>query len=167
MMNIDNSFMYSAYTVKNSQQKIGDSKDLSVRDISNQHLINYETQIISETKAETRRQADVLNLADIGYQGNPIGELTQAEAQELMGENGFFSIAQTSERIANFVLMGASDDTERLKSGREGILQGFKEAEVLWGGELPEISHKTLSRALEMIDIRLNSLGASILDSNA
>jgi hypothetical protein len=168
-MNIDNSLMSNVYQdmVKNIEKKTEDSKSLSAKDISNQYLIEYQKQIASESRVETSRQADMLSLADIGYGGKPIAELSQAEAKELVSEDGFFGITQTSERIAGFVLNGARDDLDKLKAGREGILRGFKEAEEMWGGKLPDISYETIDRAVEMIDKKLNELGASILDSNA
>lgn len=103
-------------------------------------------------------------LQGIGYDGKPIAELSRDEAAELVAEDGFFGIAQTSERIANFVLNGAGDDEELLRAGRAGILQGFNEAEQIWGGKLPDISYKTIEKAVEMIDMRMHELGYSIIE---
>jgi len=168
-MNIDTSFASNAYqdVAKSVQKKLEDTKDLTAKDISNQYLVEYQMQIIGESKTETSQQADMLTLADIGYEGKPIAELTQTEAKELVSEDGFFGVTQTSVRIADFVLMGAGDDVDKLKAGREGILKGFQEAEDMWGRKLPDISYETINKAVEMIDKKLGELGASILDSNA
>ncbi|MEA3522128.1 MAG: hypothetical protein U9R50_04070 [Campylobacterota bacterium] len=106
-------------------------------------------------------------LSDIGYEGKPIAELSQSEAAELISEDGIFGIKQTSERIANFVINGAGGDEDRLRAGREGMLQGFKEAEQMWGGELPEISQQTMAKAIEMVDNAMHDLGFSILNQEA
>ena len=103
-------------------------------------------------------------LSDIGYDGKPIAELSQEEAAELVSEDGFFGITQTSERIANFVINGSAGDEDRLRAGREGMLAGFKMAEEMWGGELPEISQKTMQAAIEMVDKEMHGLGYSILN---
>ena len=103
-------------------------------------------------------------LSAVGYEGKPIAELSQGEAAELVSEDGLFGITQTSERIANFVINGAGGDEDLLRAGREGMLQGFKEAEALWGGELPEISQQTMAKATEMVDMAMNDLGFSILN---
>jgi len=103
-------------------------------------------------------------LSDIGYEGKPIAELSKEEATELVSEDGFFGITQTSERIANFVINGAGGDEDRLRAGREGMLQGFKEAEAMWGGELPEISQKTMQASIEMVDKAMHDLGFSIIN---
>lgn len=106
-------------------------------------------------------------LKDIGYDGKPIAELSKEEAAELVSEDGFFGISQTSQRIADFVINGAGGDEDRLRAGREGMIQGFKEAEEMWGGELPEISQKTMARAIEMVDKAMYDLGFSVLDQEA
>ena len=106
-------------------------------------------------------------LGDIGYEGKPIAELSQAEAAELVSEDGIFGITQTSERIANFVIQGAGGNEDRFRAGREGMLQGFKDAEAMWGGELPEISQKTMQAAIEMVDKAMHEAGFSILNQEA
>ncbi|WP_024955962.1 hypothetical protein [Sulfurospirillum arcachonense] len=167
-MNIDNSFASNVYKDISASvsKKLEENEKVTAKDISNQYLIEYQLQIMSESKIEVNKQADVFTLADIGYEGKPIAELTQEDAKELVSEEGFFGITQTSERIANFVLSGAGDDVEKLKAGREGILRGFNEAEALWGEKLPEISYTTINKAVEMIDSKLNELGVPIIDSS-
>ncbi|WP_324172581.1 hypothetical protein [Sulfurimonas sp.] len=106
-------------------------------------------------------------LSDIGYEGKPIAELSKDEASELVSEDGIFGIKQTSERIANFVINGAGGDEDRFRAGREGMLLGFKQAEEMWGGELPEISQKTMQAAIEMVDKAMFEAGFSILNEEA
>lgn len=106
-------------------------------------------------------------LSEIGYEGKPIAELSQSEAAELVSEDGIFGIEQTSERIANFVINGAGGDEDRFRAGREGMIEGFKQAEKMWGGELPEISQKTMQAAIEMVDKAMHDAGFSILNQEA
>ena len=106
-------------------------------------------------------------LGAIGYEGKPLGELSQSEASALVSEDGIFGIKQTSERIANFVINGAGGDEDRFRAGREGMIKGFKDAEKMWGGELPEISQKTMQAAIEMVDKAMHDAGFSILNQEA
>ena len=76
-------------------------------------------------------------------------------------------MAQTSSRIADFVLAGAGDDVEKLQAGREGIIRGYEQAQKAWGGELPDISEETLQKALEKIDKKLSELGVNVLEQEA
>ncbi len=99
-----------------------------------------------------------LSLSDLDYEGKPITELSVDEANELISEDGFFGVNKTSQRVADFVFSFSNNDVELLEKGREGIVQGFEEAEKLWGGELPEISYETQARTLELIDKRIEEL---------
>ena len=102
--------------------------------------------------------------SSLTYNGKPIAELSPEQAGELVSEDGYFGVDQTSQRIADFVIMGAGDDMERLKSGREGVLQGFKQAEEAWGSKLPDISYETLAKTLETIDEKIRENGGSVVD---
>ncbi|MCF6309038.1 MAG: hypothetical protein L3J19_00970 [Sulfurimonas sp.] len=106
-------------------------------------------------------------LSDVGYSGKPIAELSQEEATELVSEDGVFGISQTSERIANFVINGAGGDESMMRAGREGMIAGFKEAEAMWGGKLPDISQETMAKSIELVDKAMYDLGFSIINKEA
>jgi len=111
--------------------------------------------------------SDFIDYDAIGYSGKPIENLSQNEAKALVAEDGFFGVSQTAKRIAGFVLAGAGDDLEKLQEGRKGIMQGFEEAEAIWGGKLFDISYETINKALESIDERIKELGGNVLDTLA
>jgi len=106
-------------------------------------------------------------LQNIGYDGPKIGELSQDEAKELVADDGFFGVDKTSQRLSDFVIQGAGDNEEMLRAGRSGLLEGMKQAEQMWGGDLPEISQKTMEKAIENIDKYMSDLGYNIIDSEA
>ena len=120
----------------------------------------------SGTSFEVQHQEFQTFLKDIGYDGKPIAELSQQEAASLVAEDGFFGVSQTSERIANFVIAGSGGDETLLREGKKGILQGFNEAEKMWGGKLPDISYETINKAVEMIDKALIDGGFSLIDES-
>ena len=105
-----------------------------------------------------KETSDGLSLKNIGYEGKPITELSVDEAKELVSEDGFFGVTQTSNRVSDFVFSFAGEDLELLQKGRDGIVQGFEEAKEMFGGELPEISYKTQERTLALIDEKINNI---------
>ncbi|MDE5592217.1 MAG: hydrogenase-4 component G [Helicobacter sp.] len=107
-----------------------------------------------------------IDLSSIGYVGKPLKDLSVDEAKALIAEDGFFGVAKTADRIADFVILGAKEDIEKLKAGREGVIKGYDQAKKSWGGKLPDISKETLEKALEKIDKRLAELGENVLDQN-
>lgn len=155
------------------------SGEISGKTLSQAYLVEYSLKIENYSSSNLQAQSapfdlnkvkDILSSIDfeaIGYSGKAIAEMNPEEAKALVSEEGYFGIAQTSERMANFVLMGGGDDLERLQAGREGMIRGFNEAEEIWGGKLPDISYETLDKALKKIDDKISSLGGSVLDTTA
>ncbi len=150
-----------------------EATELRAKISENAHAVMFNSATIQANITETKdnfasQYKDFQSfLGSVGYEGKPIAELSQSEAAELVSEDGLFGIKQTSERIANFVIQGSAGDEDRMRAGREGMLQGFKEAEAMWGGELPEISQKTMQAAIEMVDTAMAEAGFSILDAEA
>lgn len=98
------------------------------------------------------------SLSAIGYTGKPITELSQNEAKELVSDEGFFGVTQTSDRVSSFVIGLSGNDVEALKESRRGIVEGFEEAEKMWGGQLPDISYETQERTLKIVDEKIAEL---------
>ncbi|RAX58962.1 hypothetical protein CCZ01_01865 [Helicobacter monodelphidis] len=115
---------------------------------------------------ELRKFLNSIDTKTIGYNGKPLGSLTSQEAADLISEDGFFGVKKTSDRLADFVIMGAGNDIDKLLAGRKGILQGYDSAERLWGDKLPDISKETLDKALEKIDKKIEELKGSSSSSS-
>ena len=164
--------------ISNKQPEVS---NLSAKEISNSYFLQYQKDITQNASSNLLAQGGLsfnvpenlsdilagLDLAGIGYNGKALGELSSDEASELVSENGFFGIANTADRIAGFVLNGAGDDVEKLKAGREGVAKGFEDAKKIWGGELPEISQKTIEKTLETLDKKIAELGGNVLNVSA
>ena len=78
--------------------------------------------------------------------------ITPAQAQELIGEDGFFGVERTSERLFNMAVAFSGGDPLVMKEMRQAVIDGFNAAAALWSGELPQISHDTLARTMERFD---------------
>jgi hypothetical protein len=163
---------------KEISRKQPEISNLSAKEISNSYFLQYQKEITQNTSSNLLAQGSLsfnvpknlsdilsgLDLAGIGYNGKALGELSSDEASELVSENGFFGISNTSERIAGFVLNGAGNDIEKLKAGRDGVAKGFEDAKKIWGGELPEISQKTIEKTLELLDKKIAEFGGNVLN---
>jgi len=142
-------------------------------------LILLSMEAEDTTSANTNAQKDVLDflagkevsddfkLSNTGYEGKPISELSQEEAEDLISDEGFFGVKQTSQRVADLAFHISGDDVEKLEASREGVVKGFEDAQKMWGGELPEISYKTQERTLELIDKRIAELKGQTKEDNA
>ncbi len=79
-------------------------------------------------------------------------ELTQEEAAELIADDGYFGVEQTSDRIVDFAIGIAGGDPARIDAIKAGVEQGFNEALEAFGGSLPDISYSTYDAVIEKLD---------------
>ena len=77
---------------------------------------------------------------------------TKAQAQEDIAEDGYWGIAQTSQRLFDFASALAGDDVEKMQKMQQAMEKGFKQATAAWGKSLPEISQKTLEAANKLFE---------------
>jgi hypothetical protein len=79
-------------------------------------------------------------------------ELTQEEAAELIADDGYFGVEQTSDRIVDFAIGIAGGDPARIDAIMAGVEQGFNEALEVFGGSLPDISYSTYDAVIEKLN---------------
>lgn len=162
--------MKTVFTEKLTKEEAADLRQ-QIKENANNYALNSTKAQIGVTNSQNSSAKDIGDfqsfLKDVGYEGKPIASLSKDEAAELVSEDGIFGIKQTSERIANFVIAGAGGDEKMLRAGREGMIQGFKDAEKMWGDKLPDISQKTMAKAIEMVDKAMTDLGYSIINQEA
>ncbi len=143
--------------------------DVGRASVKNRGIVSLET--VETTRLTTMTQATLARFEDFSPKeiqqaasDAPIfSNLTPGDAQSLISEDGYYGVAKTSKRIADFVLAGSGDDLDRLQQGRQGVLQGMEAAEKAWGGKLPDISYATIEQAIKSIDDRISQLGGSIV----
>lgn len=81
-----------------------------------------------------------------------IADITPEEAQELVSDDGYFGVEQTSERIFQFAVGIAGGDPSRIEAIKEGIDKGFSEAKKAMGDWLPDISYDTYDAVMTKLD---------------
>lgn len=170
-------------TFSTKDKSIDELKQMGAKGISTAYFMEFSQQSFSIASNNTGAQSSLMdilsgasdagktlisNLAtNVGYEGKDISIMNKNELSDLVGENGFFGVDKTSERIANFVISGAGDDVNKLQKGFEGMKRGFEEASKLWGGKLPDISNQTIDKAIQKVASRIEELGANALNINA
>lgn len=77
---------------------------------------------------------------------------TQAQAKADIGENGYYGVQKTAERMFDFASALAGDNPEKMKEMQAAFEKGFKQAEKTWGGKLPSISYETKDKMTQMFD---------------
>jgi hypothetical protein len=95
--------------------------------------------------------------ADQGnFENFRVDEATQAKAQELTGEDGYFGIKKTTERIMEFAkaLAGAGASESTIENMRSGVQAGFDSVAKLFGGfdKLPQLTKDTYDAVMKEFD---------------
>ncbi|MCQ2506194.1 MAG: hypothetical protein MJ113_03355 [Lachnospiraceae bacterium] len=77
---------------------------------------------------------------------------TVEEAKAEIGEDGYWGVNKTSDRLVDFAKALAGQDKTKADKMIEAIKKGYGDAGKAWGGELPEICNKTLNAAIEKLE---------------
>ena len=81
-----------------------------------------------------------------------LSTLTVEQAQEYVADDGFWGVERTAERLFDMAYSLSGGDPDMMEKMRDAVNRGFEAAERAWGNDLPEISHNTLSRTMEMFE---------------
>ena len=88
--------------------------------------------------------------------GSGLNEVDRAQAQELIGEEGFFGVKQTTARIMDFAkaLVGVNAGEDKIELMRDAVQKGFDEVARMFGGfdNLPDVSKKTYEAIMKAFD---------------
>ena len=107
----------------------------------------------TQTGATTDANSQGSSVIDIGDgKTADIATMTPEEAKKLVAENGYWGIKQTAERIFQQSVAISGNDPGNIDKIKEGILNGFGAAKSVLGGELPDISSKTLDAVMKKLD---------------
>lgn len=93
-------------------------------------------------------------------------DLTPEKARELISEDGYLGVEQTSERIVQFALSIADGDPNRLAEVKASIDKGFQMAAEALGGALPDISMETYNAIMDKLDAWAESFDEASAQTN-
>ena len=74
------------------------------------------------------------------------------QAKKDVADGGYWSAEKTSERLVEFAKAISGGDVKQKDALVAAIKEGFKQAEDLWGGKLPQISQDTYRLTMEKLD---------------
>ena len=77
---------------------------------------------------------------------------TKLQAQADIAEDGYWGVAQTSDRIISFANALTGGDPDKIEDMREAFKKGYAQAEKTWGGSLPDISKQTYDAVMKKFD---------------
>lgn len=91
-----------------------------------------------------------------------VDEAAQAQAKEMISEDGYYGIKQTSERLFDFASALAGDDKEMMEKMQKAIHKGYAQATKAWGKDLPSICKDTLDATDKLFEDYYASKSSSV-----
>ncbi len=76
---------------------------------------------------------------------------TVAQAKKDIAEDGYWGVEQTSNRLVDMAIALSGGDKSKADLMMDSIKKGFEQATKAWGGELPDISQRTVDAAIEKL----------------
>lgn len=81
-----------------------------------------------------------------------VDDETRLQAQKDVAEDGFWGVEQTSNRLVEFAKALSGGDTSKADELINAVKKGFEEATKAWGGDLPEISRRTIDSTISKLE---------------
>lgn len=69
-----------------------------------------------------------------------------------VAEGGYWSAETTSDRLVDFAKALSGGNPEKAEMLKNAFIEGFKEIEEMFGGELPELSYNTYDLTISKLD---------------
>lgn len=140
--------------------KMSDSERASLVNSLKEDLNNQMSRFTNMMMQTFQKQGITVNQANgsndfwkmIASGNFTVDSQTKAEAQEAISENGYWGVAQTSQRIFDFAYALAGDDADKMKEMQAAVEKGFQQAGAAWGGDLPSICGDTRSAVSKLFD---------------
>ncbi|GBU20550.1 hypothetical protein R80B4_00428 [Fibrobacteres bacterium R8-0-B4] len=96
------------------------------------------------------------NAGGVNLDDFQVSDETRAKAQELTGEDGYFGVKKTTDRIMEFAkALGGSNASENtINNLRKGVQAGFDAVAKMYGGfdKLPQLSKDTYDAVMKEFD---------------
>lgn len=89
-------------------------------------------------------------------------EDVKSELDQMLSDDGYWGVEQTSQRMFDFAKAFTGGNPEDMAKAKDAVTEGFKQAEALFGGQLPEISYKTYDATMEKFDNYLANISNSV-----
>ncbi|MCD8553349.1 hypothetical protein [Seleniivibrio sp.] len=120
-----------------------------------------------------RAQADTVlanvHIMSVSIEISVHTETTDASdtANSLLGEDGYFGIEKTSQRLFEMAKALSGDDAEKLQEAKDAITKGYESVAGLFGESTPQITHDTYNKTMEKMDSYIDHLNRQVEKSYA
>lgn len=154
----DTGVVYEPSTNAKDSNKVTDYSSIVAN--MKQELSTKNTQLQNLVNELLGKQAEkYTSLADM-FKNITVDPATIAQAQEDIGEDGYWGIEQTSDRLVSMAQALSGGDATKADTLIAAMEKGFKQATEAWGEDLPDICRQTVDAATKKLNKWKESLNS-------
>ena len=158
----DTGVVYEPSTNAKDSNKVTDYSSIVAN--MKQELSSKNTQLQNLVNELLGKQAEkYTSLADM-FKNITVDPATIAQAQEDIGEDGYWGIEQTSDRLVSMAQALSGGDATKADTLIAAMEKGFKQATEAWGEDLPDICRQTIDAATEKLNKWKESLNSGAVE---
>lgn len=147
----------STETKKNSTNKIY-NKDTVVAKLKadQQSRMDSLQSLVQKLLSKQGSTFDLANGKGLAAQFRDAAKNADADtikaAQDSIGEDGYWGVKQTSDRLVSMAIALSGGDTAKADEMMAAIEKGYKQATNAWGEKLPQICQDTMAATRQKMD---------------
>ncbi len=157
-----------ASTEKNTAKDTGVvyEKSANATDSKSNKITDYSSVVSSMKKELSDKNAHLQNLVNelMGKQAHKYKNLadlfknvnadpaTIAQAQKDIGEDGYWGVEQTSDRLVSMAQALSGGDSAKADELIAAMKKGFSQATKAWGEDMPDICKNTIDTAVKKME---------------
>lgn len=141
-------------------------KSANATDSKSNKITDYSSVVSSMKKELSDKNAHLQNLVNelMGKQANKYTKLadlfknvnadpaTIAQAKKDIGEDGYWGVEQTSDRLVSMAQALSGGDSAKADELIAAMKKGFSQATKAWGEDLPDICKNTIDAAVKKME---------------
>lgn len=141
-------------------------KSTNAKDSKSDKITDYSSIVSSMKKELSSKNAQLQNLVNelLGKQAKKYTKLsdlfknitadpaTVAQAQKDIGEDGYWGVNQTSDRLVSMAQALSGGDPSKADELIAAMKKGFDQATKAWGDDLPDICKNTIDAAVKKME---------------
>ncbi len=141
-------------------------KSANATDSKSKKITDYSSVVSSMKKELSNKNAHLQNLVNelMGKQANKYKNLadlfknvnadpaTIAQAKKDIGEDGYWGVEQTSDRLVSMAQALSGGDSAKADELIAAMKKGFSQATKAWGEDLPDICKNTIDTAVKKME---------------
>jgi len=124
-------------------------------------IAKYASNVLSAQSGNYSVSMTSINITIEMDPGESLSDV-KSELDSMLSDDGYWGVEKTSQRMFDFAKGFAGDNPEEMSRAKEAVEKGFRQAEAMWGGKMPDISYDTFNATMQKFDNYIENISSSL-----